>query len=239
MFVTHKQKDKKCNGERPCRRCLSSKVSCEDAVSKKRGRPVKQASDEHGLDPRLLTAHELILRHSEVIFADPVLAAGVFGIRLSKEFFVCEIPIFADGMSLVDFERESKIHFMSEAMCAFLGATRDQYPNQAAIKWLNTVCSPNCVKDAATTLVPKNCVRHWTHKKMFQSGFETFDCDVRGYILPSLKVMFVEIASRSSLASKAMFVADMFEWGDYDFDALPEPNDLSFSEFVYEFEGLY
>ena len=101
-------------------------------------------------------------------------------------------------MTLAEFEGNSLIGFMSEAMCSFLGATVEDYPNQGAIHWLNSVCDPECVREAASTPMADHSIRKWTHKKLYLNDGITFECLVQGHILPSAEIMFVEIVILST-----------------------------------------
>lgn len=178
----------------------------------------------------LSLCYALILKNPEIIFGDPELGAHAFGIDLAKEFFVCDLPTFEPSMSLAEFEKKSQIKFMSPDMCAFLGVLPGQCSNQAAIEWLNTVCSPECVRQCVTTPMAPNCIRRWKHKKLYQKESKSLECIVRGFILPLCKVMFVDIESHILLADNARFEPTKFVWSDFDgldFDGL---NDGTFFE---------
>jgi hypothetical protein len=224
-----KDAHKQCNGARPCDRCLASSKECEEPPAVKRGRPRKKGKDEalapapSQEDVRSLShCRELLLRHPAVILADPELAARAFGIDLVSEFFVCELPPqFETAMTLAVYEQLSQIKFMSVAMCAFLRVDVGQCTNQAAIKWLNQVCSPDCVRQCMTTPMEEHCVRRWKHKKLYQRDEVMFECNVRGFLLPRVRIMFVDIASHSALAAETDFEASKFLWSDFgDLDAM-------------------
>ena len=52
-----------------------------------------------------------------------------------------------------------------------------------------------------------------------------YECDVVGIILPSLRVMFVQIASRSALPNQNLFVPDKFRWGDLEVMQAPQDDE--------------
>ena len=106
-----------------------------------------------------MAAYAFIHKHKEGVFAFPSLVADAFGLVLSDEYFVSTVPPFPSGMTLAEFEGNSLIGFMSEAMCSFLGATVEDYPNQGAIHWLNSVCDPECVREAALTPMADHSIR--------------------------------------------------------------------------------
>lgn len=175
----------------------------------------------------------------ESIFNHPVETGQAFGLDLSSEFFVCEIPVFTMSMSLHEFEALSRIRFMTQDMCLFFGvSSQEEVPNQAAIRWLNSVCSPDCVRDAATTTLLPHELRRWTHQKIFEREGSFYECLVQGYILPSLKVMFVEIAARKPIPieEKVTFTADPFSWSDFDIGVLDNLEELDNFD---EYEGLF
>lgn len=169
-------------------------------------------------DSRLQHAFDLLSKLPEISFLEPVLSAGVFGIPLEKEFFCCSVPEYTETMSLVDFERMSVIRFISAQMCDFLGGDKITFPNQAAVRWLNSVCSPSCVREAATLPIPPNFIRRWSHKKMYETTEGLHECDVRGFILPNLKVMFVDIGAKRLLTSRTDFVETMFLYENVEID---------------------
>jgi hypothetical protein len=92
-------------------------------------------------------------------------------------------------MRLEEFERMATIRYMSADMMEFLDVRLEDCPNQFTIRWLNSICSPGCLRLATTMVVPSNSVRRWNHKKMYKKGQDTWECDVHGYILPSLQVV--------------------------------------------------
>ena len=123
-------------------------------------------------------------------------------------------------MTLQEFETLATIRYMSQAMMQFLDVRLEDCPNQFAIRWLNSVCSPGCLRLATTMEVPSNSVRRWNHKKMYQKNHVTWECDVGGYILPSLKVMYVCIGARRIIHDPSMFLPDKFLFGDFSLDSL-------------------
>lgn len=170
-------------------------------------------------DPRLGMAQALILKHPAIIYADPVLAAAAFGIHLHSEFFVCTIPRFTDSMTLPEFETNSSIKFISRDMTVFLEDPPEQFSNQAAIKWLNGVCDPACVKGAMTLPLVSTHIRRWTQTKFYANSAGCFECLVSGYILPSLEVMFVEVVEK--VPSEILPIPDtMFQWLDFEVDPM-------------------
>ena len=53
-----------------------------------------------------------------------------------------------------------------------------------------------------------------------------YECDVVGIILPSLRVMFVQIASRAPLPDQNLFVPDKFRWGDLEVHSPQDDEDV-------------
>ena len=111
-------------------------------VTRPRPRPPGPAAP----DRRLLAAQELLMAYPAALFADPVRGAAAWGVHLAAEFFVCEIPIFTDEMTLAEYEELSEIRAMSAPMRDFLDVEPNQCRNQAAIRWLGEVCPIGCVR---------------------------------------------------------------------------------------------
>jgi hypothetical protein len=233
LFQYSPYADKTCDGEQPCGRCVAAKRLCEEAVRKKMGRP-KRAIEADVTDPRVVAAHDLILKHVRLVFEDPISCARAFGINLGNEFYVCQVPNLDMGKTLQEFENNMRIHYVSEAMCKFLGKPAEDIQLESSIKWLNTVCLPpdtknNCMRLALTSYIPQNFVRIWTHLKSYRAPDGVWECDVRGFILSNLVVMFVEVAGRRFMANAPNnFPPSKLIWDDCELEGIELDDDSMF-----------
>lgn len=83
--------------------------------------PIQTDAGEYNYDvhdPRLMSAHRLLLSAPEIIFNHPVLSAASFGINLGPLFFVAELPAvgFPKDMTLDEHMIATKIRFITEPL---------------------------------------------------------------------------------------------------------------------------
>jgi hypothetical protein len=83
--------------------------------------PIQTDAGEYNYDvhdPRLMSAHRLLLSAPEIIFNHPVLSAGSFGINLGPLFFVAELPAvgFPKDMTFDEHMIATKIRFITEPL---------------------------------------------------------------------------------------------------------------------------
>ncbi len=67
-----------------------------------------------------------------------------------------------------------------------------------------------------TTPMEYGCVRRWKHKKLYRKNDMLMECNVRGFILPLRRIMFVDISSHDALSVEDDFEATRFIWSDLD-----------------------
>ncbi len=143
-------------------------------------------------DPRLMSAHRLLLSAPEIIYSHPILAAGSFGINLGAMFCIVSVPGFPQGMTFDQHMEASKVRYISAPLLNLFQKKPEEVHSLASMPWepecMKYVCE-HVVREAVTTPLPSYGVREWNHRRRLVTSEGKFSVLCTGYILSNLKVM--------------------------------------------------